>query len=99
MNIKKLNKIEKNLNMSITAIIEFRDSLDKYKKIQSNVNEVSHYYGSKEWYAALDEYEKGKLKGIKAGILSEDSAYNMLNDNKELAIEMIEIALKILKEN
>ena len=72
--------------------------LSEYESIQKDIKNISDYYGSEEWFSLLDEYEKGNLKDIKAGILSEDTAYDLIIDNKELAIKMLEIATKILKE-
>ena len=98
MNIEKLNKMENSLDKSITKLKEFEKKLSEYESIQKDIKNISDYYGSEEWFSLLDEYEKGNLKDIKAGILSEDSAYDLIIDNKELAIKMLEIATKVLKE-
>lgn len=98
MNVEKLNKMENSLDKSITKLKEFEKKLSEYESIQKDIKNISDYYGSEEWFSLLDEYEKGNLKDIKAGILSEDSAYDLIIDNKELAIKMLEIATKILKE-
>ena len=98
MNIEKLNKMENSLDKSIVKLKEFEKYLNEYKSIQKDIKNVSDYYGSDEWFSLLDEYEKGNLKDIKAGILSEDTAYDLIIENRELAIKMLEIATKILKE-
>lgn len=98
MNVEKLNKMENSLDKSITKLKEFEKKLSEYESIQKDIKNISDYYGSEEWFSLLDEYEKGNLKDIKTGILSEDSAYDLIIDNKELAIKMLEIATKILKE-
>ena len=98
MNIEKLNKMDNSLDKSITKLKEFEKYLNEYKSIQKEINEVSDYYGSEEWFSLLDEYEKGNLIDTRVGILSEDTAYNMIIENRELAIKMLEIATKVLKE-
>lgn len=91
-NEKKLDKANKIIN-------EFKLVLKKYKNIQKEINDVSKYYGSKEWFNMLDEYNKGNLKNVKAGILSEDEAYDMLTNNREVAIEMLKVATSVLENN
>lgn len=56
MNIEKLNKMENSLDKSIIKLKEFEKYLNEYKNIQKDINEVSDYYGSEEWFSLLDEY-------------------------------------------
>ena len=49
---------------------------------------VSKYYGSNNWYKDKDSYEKGSVPKIKAGVLSEDAVWNMLEDINDLLNEM-----------
>ena len=98
--IKRINKNEKILNKSIDIINNLEQDLHTFKNIQKQIKELSDYYGSNEWYQDIDDYDNNRLsKKINAGILSEDGIYNMLEDNKEIAIEMLEIATNILKNN
>ena len=90
---------EKKLDKANEIINEFKLVLKKYKNIQKEINDVSKYYGSKEWFNMLDEYNKGNLKNVKAGILSEDEAYDMLTNNREVAIEMLKVATSVLENN
>lgn len=99
--MQQLDRIKDNeeaLNKSIKAIEEFKEALDKYKVAQEEIKKVFKYLGSKEWFRDYDDVQYGKVD-IKAGILSEDAAYDMLEENKELAIEMLEAATSILKND
>ena len=45
-----------------------------------------------------DDSNSGKLpKGLKCGVLSEDAVYDLLTDERRIAIQMMETALTILK--
>ncbi len=48
------------------------------------VEELSAYYGSKQWKKDFEADEKGKLpQQLKRGVLSEDGLWNLLNEVKE----------------
>ena len=97
--IEKLTDLETKLNNSNKIIKELEKQLNQLKKIQKDINELNKYYGSKEWYKDLEDYEKNKLKNINVGILSEDAIYDLINKNKELGITLLEIGTKIIKTN
>ena len=97
--IEKLTDLETKLNNSNKIIKELEKQLNQLKKIQKDINELNKYYGSKEWYKDLEDYEKNKLKNINVGILSEDAIYDLINKNKELGIILLEIGTKIIKTN
>ena len=96
MNEKRIEKMERLLNLASKKTEEFEKSLYEYKSIQKEINELNNYYGSKNWYKDR-EWLDNSNKNIKAGVLSEDLVYNLLQDNYSLAILMMEIALNIIK--
>ena len=88
---KRIEENEKYLDDSLEFIKkteEFTQSLDSIKNKLSKLNK---YYGSKEWFKDLKEYDKKKLK-IKAGVLSEDGVWNM---NETLNESLKELQTKI----
>lgn len=98
--ITRINKYENILNDSNKIIKKVDKYLDEYNAIQDKIKELSTYYGSEIWYQDIEDFDKQLLpKETKAGILSEDAIYNMLANNKEIAIKMLEIATKVLKNN
>lgn len=97
--IERIKEMEEILNNSIKAINDFESALDAFLKAQIGINKVSEYYGSENWFNDIEEYDSGKVpKDVKAGILSEDMAYDMLMNNRELAIRMLEVGTEILKK-
>ena len=94
--LDRIKENEESLNKSINAIEEFKEALDKYKVAQEEIKKVSKYLGSKEWFKDYDDVQYRNID-IKAGVLSEDAAYDMLEENKKIAIEMLEVATSILK--
>ena len=67
---------------------EFTNSLDD---INNKLTKLNKYYGSKDWFKDLKEYDKKKLN-IKAGVLSEDGIWNM---NENLTESLQELQTKI----
>ena len=49
---------------------------------------LNNYYGSKNWIKDKESFENGKVANIKAGVLSEDAVWNMLEDINDLLNEM-----------
>ena len=96
--IDRINKYEYILNNSNQIIKNLEKTINDLNNIQSDIKSLNDYYGSSEWYQDIDDDKLGLLpKDINKGILSEDAIYNLLIDNKEVAIEMLEVATNILK--
>ncbi len=98
--IVRINKYETILNESTKTLKKFNKTLKEYSDIQKKIKDLSDYYGSDNWYQDVDDYGMNLLpKELKAGILSEDAIYDLLIDNHEIAIELLEVAASILKDN
>lgn len=97
--ITQITKMENNLNEAEAAIKEFAKALERFEKCRAKIKELSEYYGSEAWFQDLEDYDKGRLPAdLKCGVLSEDSVYNVLVDNRELAIKMLELGTAIIKK-
>ena len=97
MQIKRIEEMEKSLNISIKIIRQFEEALKEYNKVQKHINKISKYYGSKDWYKDFDDYNNKKTN-IKAGVLSEDGIYNVIMENKEIGKELNKLSKEILEE-
>lgn len=86
--IDRITKNEERLDSALKSIKELEIALENFKNNQKNIQMVSKYYGSKNWFKDKESYEQGKIPKIKAGVLSEDSVWNMLEDIKDLTNEM-----------
>lgn len=96
-NIDRIKLNEERLDNILKSIKELEKSLEIFKSNMKDINKLNKYYGSKNWFKDFDDYNSGKINNIKAGVLSEDSVWNMNEDIKEIALEMKNISDKILK--
>lgn len=71
-------------------IVRAMDSaLNAFELVQGDIRTLDEYYGSDEWKADLAADEAGLLPPtLKRGVLSEDSIWNLLEDNKDLLRRM-----------
>ena len=98
--ITRINKYEHILNESKNILNKIDKYLCDYDNIQKEIKELNKYYGSESWYQDVISLDMKLLpKDIKVGILSEDAIYNLLMNNKEIAIKMLELATEVLKKN
>ena len=98
--IDRITKMEKNLDASAEAIAELSAALDKYEAARKAWKELSDYYGSNRWMSDFEADEAGKLpKDLKRGVLSEDTVYDLITDNRELVSKMLEIARDAVLNN
>lgn len=96
----QIQKMEAYLDESYSVVREFSEVFEKFEKCQDKLKELSQYYGSEDWYRDLEDYDNGRLpKDLKCGVLSEDLIYNILMENRELAIKMLEVVTGIVKSN
>ena len=96
---ERIKEFESHFDIAKEKVFDFSKAIEEFKKTQKQVDIVDNYYGSEEWFIDKDAYELGNIsKDIKAGILSEDEPYELLMENRRLALEMLEIATQILKK-
>ncbi len=84
-NEKKLDKLLKVKNKVEKDMIQLEKSLKDYKELQN-------YYGSREWFQDKEALETDKIPKIKAGVLSEDSVWNLKEDFDEIIEQLIRIS-------
>lgn len=83
--IERIKHMEKNLNASIEAVSNLQKALEQYINTTKQLEEVSKYYGSKEWFKDFEDDRKDKIpKDLNRGVLSEDGIHTMLIDDFEL---------------
>ena len=81
--------MEQRLDDASAAVLEFSAALDKYEAAQQAIAALSDYYGSDVWKQDFADDEDGRLPAdLKRGVLSEDSIWNLLEDNRELISRM-----------
>ena len=95
---ERIDKMEKILNNSTKLLEELEEILNKLDEDSKNYNELVKYYYSKNWARDKEDFEKDLLPDVEAaGVLTEDSIYDMMTTSSGLAIQMLELATKMLK--
>ena len=92
--IKRIEDNEKILDNVSDVIKNLEISLDEFEKIEDDLTKLNNYYGSKNWFKDKEMLEKRKIKNIKAGVLSEDAVWNLLEKRNELIERMKKIIQK-----
>ena len=80
-NEERLDKIKDNVDC-------LQKELEIFKSNKKDLYLLNNYYGSKNWIKDKESFENGKVANIKAGVLSEDAVWNMLEDINDLLNEM-----------
>lgn len=98
--IQKIQKMESILDECSECVENLNLELERFLTLQSEYKKLVKYYHSKQFYKDVEDYEGGVLnKEIKCGVLSQDSIYNLIGENFEVAKQMQRISKKILKEH
>ena len=97
--LERIKCNEDKLDKLIYISKELENSLEKFQEMRVILKELNDYYGSSEWFLDKENYEKGNLKQIKAGVSSEDGVWNLNEDIKELAKNMHALTNEILNCN
>lgn len=83
--IRRIAGMERRLTRASAALKRLSSALDKYEEAQEDFAALSDYYGSDLWKQDFADDEAGRLpQDLKRGVLSEDSIWNLFEDNKEL---------------
>lgn len=90
---ERIIKNEERLDNVLSSIKKLEDALTEFKSNEKNIYLLNRYYGSNNWFKDKDIYEKNNMK-LKAGVLSEDAIWNMLDDVDDLIFEMKKIVKK-----
>ena len=87
--IERIQTMEQHLDKALSAIKTLEQALDQYADAQESINTLAAYLESDEWRRDFRASEAGRLPAdLKCGVLSEDGIWNMLEEARELKIEM-----------
>lgn len=82
--IDRITKNEERLNKLLLNVSSLEKDIDLLKSNKKDLKLLNKYYGSKNWFKDKEAYESGKLSNIKAGVLSEDAVWNLLEKINEI---------------
>ena len=95
---ERIEAMEARLDAVREALDALAPALEQWADAESGFAELCSYYGSQAWHEDREAEAAGALGGgLKAGVLSEDLAYNAIVDARTLALDMIEAAARALR--
>lgn len=97
--IDRITKNEKRLDDILQSIKNLEEALSAFKEKKNDIDLLNRYYGSDNWFKDKEAYENNKIPKIKAGVLSEDTVWNMNEDINDLMEEMKLIIDNFYKED
>lgn len=90
---------ERTLRELTAASQELDHALERFAAVQPAARELAEYYYGPQWRADLESDERGALPpDLPRGVLSEDGAYNALEENRRLLHQMRELSAGFLNE-
>ena len=92
--IDRISKNEERLDSLLLSVKNLEQALCDFKSKQKDLSLLKKYYGSKNWVQDKEDYEQNKIPKVKAGVLSEDAVWNLLEDIDDLIVEMKRITNK-----
>ena len=96
--IGRVTAMEAYLDEAAAAISGLEQALAAYVAVQDKVVELGEYYAGEDWRQDFEADEAGLLPNdLKRGVLSEDALFDLLEDNRNLALELIEAATGVLR--
>lgn len=96
--IDRITNNEERLNKALECINNLQESINKLNDTKEDIVKLNKYYGSKNWFKDKKLYEENKIEKIPAGVLSEDSVWNMYEDLNSLVLELKLIVDSIKEE-
>lgn len=96
--IERIKSMEEHLNKASQAVKALSDALDLYTESMESIEIIDDYLASDEWEQDFADSEAGNLpKDLKCGVLSEDGIWNVIDTNRELNAQMLEIVATHLR--
>ena len=96
--LERIAHYEALLDQINAAVTDLDRALETFAAVQPLVRELDAYYGSDDWRRDYADDEAGRLPAdLKRGVLSEDGAYDVLTDNRELLARMLETVAQAMR--
>ena len=95
----RIREMERRLEEATAAVRQMEVAVERYETAQEAVRMLATYLDSEEWRQDFADDEKGLLPhDLKRGVLSEDGIWNLLEDNRDVAMRMQTLADKLLNK-
>ncbi len=97
--LTRIREMEQRLEEATAAVRQMEEAVERYESAQEAVGMLAAYLDSEEWRRDFADDEKGLLpQDLKRGVLSEDGIWNLIEDNRDVAMRMKNLSDKLLKE-
>ena len=98
--IERIQEMERCLDHAERAIRELSEALSAFEEVQPEYRRLNEYYGSDLWMGDYEDDEAGKLpKDLKRGVLSQDTVYDLITENRELLVRMLKLVTAALESD
>ena len=95
--INRVEKMEEILAEHRAVLESTEKALKEYEEHQKSFNELMDYYSSQDWFDDVEASNAGKIPfKVSQEVLSEDSVYDMYGENRNLALDFLKVATKVL---
>ena len=95
--IARITNMEGVLREGSRIVAALDASLSELTALAPGLAALNQYFGSSLWWEDFDADEAGKLPAdLPRGILSEDEAFNLLEDYRSLLERMADLARRVL---
>ena len=96
--VAHITQMEEALEVALGANQRLRLAVEGQSAALAQLEAISDYYGSPEWYEDREADERGELPDdLSRAVLGEDLAYDLLVDARETALQAIEVATALLR--
>ena len=96
---ERIEKMEKHLDLSRSAVQKLSAALDEWEAAKASLRALAAYYESPLWREDFEADEAGELPpDLKRGVLSEDAAYDLLEEARIVEARLKEAGLRAAEE-
>ena len=88
---ERITKNEERLDAAVESVRNLQEALEQFKANRKDISLLDRYYGSKSWLKDKEDWEQKKIPQVKAGVLSEDAVWNLLEDIEEVMRDMNDV--------
>ena len=92
--LDRITEMENALDECVLAAQALDGELERMDALRNKMIILFSYYGSEQWY---QDRETPLPATVKAGVLSEDSVYDLIAQVRDAAFHMLELSTDILK--
>lgn len=96
--IQKIVALEKSFNTVEKVLKTMQSALESWENALPDFIALTNYYWSDQWQKDKEDSDKGTLMlDSPHGVLSEDAIYSLYQEQRQLALDLMKSAIKMLE--